>query len=65
MKHTIQPKPDTTGVKPRYTTAARDRLAPPILFTGMWIFNTDTQRPQRYDGARWVELPENRIFEEI
>lgn len=59
MKQAIQPKPmpDTTGVKPKYSTAARDRLVPPDLFTGMWIFNTDRQRPQRYDGARWVELP--------
>jgi hypothetical protein len=59
MKGTIQPKPapDTTGVKPKYSTAARDRLQPPVLFTGMWIFNTDRDRPQRYDGTRWVELP--------
>lgn len=48
---------DKSGVKPKYSTAARDRLQAPVLFTGMWIFNTDRQRPQRYDGAGWVELP--------
>lgn len=52
-----QDRADKSGVKPKYTTAARDKLKPPDLFTGMWIFNTDTGRPQRYNGTRWVELP--------
>jgi hypothetical protein len=49
---------DKSGIKPKYSTAARDQLRPPILFAGMWIYNTDTRRPNRFDGARWVELPE-------
>ncbi len=49
---------DKTGFKPKYSTSARNQLAPPVLFTGMWIFNTDTRRPNKYDGTRWIELPE-------
>lgn len=49
---------DKTGFKPKYSTNARDHLRPPELYVGMWIYNTDTQRPNRYDGAKWVELPE-------
>jgi hypothetical protein len=49
---------EKNGFKPKYTTAARNNLKAPELFTGMWIYNTDTKRPNRYDGTRWVELPE-------
>jgi len=61
MQATSQPKPvDKTGFRPKYTTAERDKLAPPVLFPGMWIYNTDTQRPNRYTGTHWMELPAQR-----
>lgn len=49
---------DKSGFRPKYSTVARDLLRPPTLFPGMWVYNTDTKRPNRYDGAKWVELPE-------
>lgn len=61
MHTATQPKPvDKTGFKPKYNTQERDRLRPPDLFPGMWIYNTDTGRPNKYQAGKWVELPANR-----
>lgn len=40
------------------TTAQRDALAAPDLYTGRVILNTDTDEVQFYDGAGWVSIPE-------
>lgn len=50
------PPVEKTGFKPQYNTVKRDNIPPGDVFPGMWIYNTDTREPERWDGDRWVPL---------
>jgi hypothetical protein len=39
---------------PVMTETQRDAIATPV--EGMWVFNSDTERPNYYDGAGWIAV---------
>lgn len=47
----------TVDLNPKYTQDERDKLRPPELFPGMWIYNTDKKRPEKFTPQGWVPPP--------